>query len=237
MDNCRYNCPRCLYATNHTSNYMRHLDSKSPCKPLHSNISIDDIIALLHPVKKHKCNQCDKSYNHAQGLSKHKRSCKKTKSITIEEKSPTHEVDDTQKHNNHTVNDTPPKVKKGVLYLASSSIVVGIKLGYWRADLTVLYDRYKTYYGTDLEFYLFHCQDCRLLEAIAKTIFKPYNLSLELYSQDHLQYYIQILSHLCAISQEDLKNATTITNPQNLIGANKKTIEPLHVFPCQKVSE
>lgn len=70
----RYNCPRCHYSTNHTSNYIRHLQSsKTPCQSLYSNIPIVDIIASLHPEKQHKCDQCCKSYSHAQGLSKHKK--------------------------------------------------------------------------------------------------------------------------------------------------------------------
>lgn len=219
----KYTCPRCHHKTNDRTNYIRHLNKQKICKSIYSDIARIDIISGLHPEKQYKCDKCDKSFIHASNLYRHQ---KMHLNEVISE---------------HVIKIIPPaKNTKGVVYLVTSSIVIGIKLGYWRADLPVLYDRYKTYYGTGVEFYLFPCENCRLLEDIAKNIFKPYNLSLELHCQNYISHYISILSYLCVLSEADLLSImkTYQANFKTFIeGVPMNTKEPIHVTPFMSVTK
>ena len=38
-----YKCTRCGYIVKHKHNFFKHLKRKNPCKPLHQDISIDEV--------------------------------------------------------------------------------------------------------------------------------------------------------------------------------------------------
>ena len=195
MEESRYKCPRCHYKTDSKSHFVKHLHIKTPCPSLHSNTSAVDILSSLNQEKAFKCPHCDKSFVHASNLSRHKKD---------HANDPVHLISEPEQ-DPELIDDSPAKSTEGLVYLATSPLVNGFKLGYWRAKPKTLYDRYKTYYGNDLEFYLFPCQDCLLLEDIAKVLFKPHNLSFELHSQDKLKHYVEVLSHLCVLPETELR--------------------------------
>jgi hypothetical protein len=67
-----FECPRCKYSSNKKCNLINHLKKKLTCEPIHSNISIEDILESLKKIEKaHVCSQCDKSFSHASSLSRH----------------------------------------------------------------------------------------------------------------------------------------------------------------------
>ena len=67
----RYNCPRCHYKTELRSDYIKHLNRKTPCPSLHSQETQSDILSSIE--KAHKCPHCNKSFTQASNLSRHKK--------------------------------------------------------------------------------------------------------------------------------------------------------------------
>lgn len=73
---CRYICPRCHYSSSKKCNLLDHLNRKTICPSKYSDMCIDDIkdkIVKDAPEynKTHKCDQCDKSFSHTSGLTRH----------------------------------------------------------------------------------------------------------------------------------------------------------------------
>ena len=198
----RYNCPRCHYKTHDRTDFFKHLNRVKPCPSLHSDQSQSDIISSLE--KPYKCPHCDKAFSHSSSFYRHKKTHPKVENEEPEERSAY--IEKKEARLNIYAVPSPKLLKQGVAYLATSSIIDGIKLGYWRGKSKSLFDRYKTYYGTDLEFYLFPCKDCLLLEGIAKLLFRPYNISLELHKQEFLNHYIAVLSYLCILPEDNLQS-------------------------------
>ena len=78
-----YSCDRCGYTTNLRSNFKKHLERKTLCKPIKQTISIEKIkekygFSLIFPkIKKphkfFKCEFCHKQFAFRQGKSKHQK--------------------------------------------------------------------------------------------------------------------------------------------------------------------
>lgn len=78
MDDQVFNCERCGYSTNIKCNLIEHLKRKKECDPVVSNVARDVLLARLKPPPKtgvHKCTNCDKAFNHASSMYRHRRSC------------------------------------------------------------------------------------------------------------------------------------------------------------------
>ena len=73
-----FTCKRCTYKTNLKANLKRHLESKIECRVIDQDISREEFLLELYPVKEvtkvFTC-KCGKVYSHAQSLSKHKKTC------------------------------------------------------------------------------------------------------------------------------------------------------------------
>ncbi len=80
-------CDRCGYSTNRTSNLYRHLTKKNKCKPILSDISIDDLLNKLDKPKNdisevdgnkiYKCQYCYSIYYHTSSRYRHELTCNK----------------------------------------------------------------------------------------------------------------------------------------------------------------
>lgn len=87
-----HTCPRCNYTTNFFSNYKKHLVRKIPCKPLVSDVSIDELLqqldARLKRDFKYKCEYCEKTFKTPQTKYQHKQTCKLkvNREYTLEDK-------------------------------------------------------------------------------------------------------------------------------------------------------
>ena len=219
----RYTCPRCHYKTNHRTAYVNHLNRVSPCATTHSKQTQSEILASIK--KPFQCACCGKTFAHSSSFYRHKKEHSNEPEPTVDNVDNANEA------------PTPPAIKKGVVYLVTSSIMTWLKLGYWKGSYHSLYDRYKTCYGRDLEVYLFPCHDCRLLEQIAKIIFRPHNLSFELFgrTQEQLNHYTRILSYLCVLSETDLQTAfmSCCEDPETFLKGVPESIVPAftHVTP------
>jgi hypothetical protein len=67
-----HECARCHYKSEKKSSYIDHLNKKNKCPTIYSNKSIEELIRELKVYDKpHSCDQCDKSYSHSSGLSRH----------------------------------------------------------------------------------------------------------------------------------------------------------------------
>ena len=73
-----YICPRCNYNTNRKDYYIKHLNRKHICPPINQDISIE-ILRNTFDKKNVKfiCLSCNKSFEHATSLSRHKKNCSK----------------------------------------------------------------------------------------------------------------------------------------------------------------
>ena len=67
----RYNCPRCRYKTDDRTDFVKHLNRKTPCPSLYSQQTPTDILFSIE--KPHKCPHCDKAFSQPHGLSRHKK--------------------------------------------------------------------------------------------------------------------------------------------------------------------
>ena len=72
----RFSCDRCGYSTNTIKCMKNHLNRKSICSPLLSNVSVDEIRTKLFEQKKeYVCEKCDKSFSYRSGKSRHSKTC------------------------------------------------------------------------------------------------------------------------------------------------------------------
>lgn len=100
MDNLevsRYNCPRCHYKTDDRTDFVKHLNRKSPCQSLYSHQTQVDILKSIE--KAFKCPHCNKSFTMACNLSRHK------KTHTPEDLARTIEINNNS-HNTSITNDS-----------------------------------------------------------------------------------------------------------------------------------
>lgn len=231
------------------TNYIKHLNRANPCPSSHSDQTQSEILASIK--KPFQCPHCDKAFTLQTNLHRHRKThTPEERAHTVPEPvaEPAPEpipepiVEPVPKPVAEPVAEpapeprvAPPKIKQGVLYLATSSVLNGFKLGYWRGTHKSLYDRYRTCYGNSLEFYLFPCQDCRLLEDISKILFRPHNLSCELYDRKLLEHYKTVLSNLCVLPDTELKTAfdSCIRDPSSFLRGLPQSSAPVftHIFP------
>jgi len=66
-------CPRCGYKTDSKYNLKAHLYRKIPCKIIHENIPLEDLIKQYDPPKTQKftCPDCANFFNSNVSLKKH----------------------------------------------------------------------------------------------------------------------------------------------------------------------
>ena len=192
----------------------------------------NQVIESLNVRKEYVCDHpgCSKSFLHYSGLWRHKKShnvdvadddsttvdlvgddeCEPIDAVVIEEQ------DNTQ----------TPQTKEGWMYVITSPLVSSIKIGFWRASTQTLYDRYKTYYGDEVELYARKACDCVVVEYIFKKMFascKLFNSKRELYNKNHHEYYKLIVKNLCLLSLNDLQHLASCC-------AEKESIDTISIL-------
>jgi len=81
-----YKCDRCHYIINKKSSFKSHLQRKNPCRTIHSNISVEELLDKLNkPKDGFACNKCNKVFNSRQGKYQHQKRCKQ-ELVVFEEK-------------------------------------------------------------------------------------------------------------------------------------------------------
>ncbi len=78
-------CPRCHYQTSQKGHIRCHYNKKTKCKPLFSDITIEDCIELLNTKKIHICEHCDKRFSRSDSLKRHKEKCYEKRLKILEE--------------------------------------------------------------------------------------------------------------------------------------------------------
>ena len=81
-----YKCDRCHYIINKKSSFKSHLQRKNPCRTIHSDISIEELLEKLNkPKEGFSCNKCNKVFKTSQGKYQHQKRCKQ-ELVVFEEK-------------------------------------------------------------------------------------------------------------------------------------------------------
>lgn len=76
-----YKCNRCGYEATTKGNLVRHLRCVTTCpsdvQDVPRTVQLEEITHKERPARTYVCKGCNKVYNHAPSLSKHKKTCKK----------------------------------------------------------------------------------------------------------------------------------------------------------------
>ena len=81
-----YKCERCHYVAKHKGNIKKHFQRKYPCRAIHSDISVEELLEKLNkPKEGFSCNKCNKIFNSRQGKYQHQKRCKQ-ELVVFEEK-------------------------------------------------------------------------------------------------------------------------------------------------------
>lgn len=112
------------------------------------------------------------------------------------------------------------------IYLVTSNILNGIKIGFWRSSLISLKSRYVTTYGKDVKILFAKTLHAPLLEKRVHNRFKQYNICNEIFLKDKLDEYIDYISNdqnlvvssydECSFDEQNLKTPFKIlyTKPE-----------------------
>jgi len=72
-----YKCERCHYVAKHKGCFKKHLQRKYPCKAIHSDVSVKELLEKLNkPKEGFACNKCNKIFKTSQGKYQHQKRCK-----------------------------------------------------------------------------------------------------------------------------------------------------------------
>jgi len=84
---------------------------------------------------------------------------------------------------------------QGLVYLITSPIILGIKVGFWHGSIEELKCSYRTYFGEKITLYTFHTNDAPKAEKSFMLKFKKYRISNEIFEKDILVEYIKFFQH------------------------------------------
>lgn len=90
-----YKCERCHYIAKHKGCIKKHYQRKYPCKPIHSDISVEELLEKLNkPKEGFVCNKCNKVFKTSQGKYQHQKRCKQELVVYKEKKNDTEEIEE-----------------------------------------------------------------------------------------------------------------------------------------------
>lgn len=84
----------------------------------------------------------------------------------------------------------------GYTYCVTSSMINGIKIGYWTGTISALKSRYVTYYGNDIELHNFFVVNPHEIEKKFIIKFNSYKLYGELFKKKYLSIYLDFFMKL-----------------------------------------
>ena len=90
-----YKCERCHYVAKQKSNLINHYQRKYPCKTIHSQITIEELLEKLNkPKDGFACNKCNKVFRTSQGKYQHQKRCKQELVVFEEKKNDNQKIQD-----------------------------------------------------------------------------------------------------------------------------------------------
>lgn len=92
------------------------------------------------------------------------------------------------------------------LYLSTSKLFLGVKIGYWTGKKCRLKSRYKTYYGDDVKIFIVKVYDGQTSEYDFKNKFRKYHITREIYELDYYDKYKKYLLFLKSQDESDNEN-------------------------------
>ena len=88
-----YKCERCHYVAKHKGCFKNHLQRKYPCRAIHSDVSVEELLEKLNKTKEgFACNKCNKIFKTSQGKYQHQKRCKKELVVFEEKKNDIEEI-------------------------------------------------------------------------------------------------------------------------------------------------
>jgi len=88
-----YKCERCHYVAKHKGCFKKHLQRKYPCRAIHSDVSVEELLEKLNKTKEgFACNKCNKIFKTSQGKYQHQKRCKKELVLFEEKKNDIEEI-------------------------------------------------------------------------------------------------------------------------------------------------
>ena len=88
-----YKCERCHYIAKQKSNLKNHYQRKYPCRAIHSDISVEELLEKLNkPKEGFACNKCNKIFKTSQGKYQHQKRCKQELVVFEEKKNDIEEI-------------------------------------------------------------------------------------------------------------------------------------------------
>ena len=90
-----YKCERCYYVAKHKGSIKKHYQRKYPCKTIHSQITIEELLEKLNkPKEGFACNKCNKVFKTSQGKYQHQKRCKQELVVFEEKKNDNEEIEE-----------------------------------------------------------------------------------------------------------------------------------------------
>jgi hypothetical protein len=88
-----YKCERCHYVAKHKGCFKNHLQRKYPCRAIHSDVSVEELLEKLNKTKEgFACNKCNKIFKTSQGKYQHQKRCKQELVVFEEKKNDIEEI-------------------------------------------------------------------------------------------------------------------------------------------------
>ena len=90
-----YKCERCHYIAKQKGDIKKHYQRKYPCKTIHSQITIEELLEKLNkPKDGFACNKCNKVFRTSQGKYQHQKRCKQELVVFEEKKNDNQKIQD-----------------------------------------------------------------------------------------------------------------------------------------------
>ena len=102
---------------------------------------------------------------------------------------------DTIKINKYNLNIESENNKIGYVYLVTSNILDAVKIGMWRSNISSLYKRYITCYGSDIKIDYCLTLDARKSEKLIHNNFEQYNITNELFNKQYYNDYLNFINY------------------------------------------